>query len=153
MKTFLKNFMMFCVGFTIYQCLEGFWKTIGPGYGGVQSFTMGILGGITILMVSAINKKLPWTLPIWLQSIIGSLGILAMEFVSGLLLNKWINPMLGRPLIWDYSNIKGNILGIICPQFFVAWIFCAAAYILIDDFLRWKVYDEEKPHYVWWWKN
>lgn len=145
--------MMFCVGFTIYQCLEGFWKTIGPGHGGVQSFTMGILGGITILMVSAINKKLPWTLPIWLQSIIGSLGILAMEFVSGLLLNKWINPMLGRPLIWDYSNIKGNIFGIICPQFFVAWIFCAAVSILIDDFLRWKVYDEEKPHYVWWWKN
>lgn len=33
MKTFLKNFMIFCVGFTLYQCIEGIWKTIGPGMG------------------------------------------------------------------------------------------------------------------------
>ena len=150
MKTFLKNFMMFCVGFTIYQCAEGIWKNLFPQCGGgVQSFTMGILGGITILMVSAINKKLPWSLPIWVQSLIGSLGVLVLEFLSGLLLNKWLCPLLGKPLIWDYSNIPGNVMGIICPQFFILWIIGVTIYILLDDFLRWKIYDEEKPHYTW----
>jgi uncharacterized membrane protein len=151
MKTFLKNFMMFCVGFTLYQCVEGLWKTLGPNHLGIQSFTMGILGGITILMVSAINKKLPWLLPIWLQAIIGGIGILILEFGAGLLLNKYLCPLLGRPIIWDYTGMPLNIMGIICPQFFIIWVFFAACYIVIDDYLRWIMYDEEKPHYSWWW--
>lgn len=88
MKTFLKNFMIFCVGFTLYQCIEGIWKTIGPGMGGVECFCMGLLGGFSILLVGGINKVFKWETPIWLQSIIGGLGILGMEFVTGLLVNK-----------------------------------------------------------------
>lgn len=152
MKTFLKNFMIFCVGFTSYQCIEGIWKTIGPGMGGVECFCMGLLGGFSILLVGGINKVFKWETPIWLQSIIGGLGILAMEFITGLLVNKWLCPLLGRPIIWDYSDVPGNILGQICPYFFIAWIILAGACILVDDYLRWKIYDEEKPHYVWWWK-
>ena len=149
-KWCLKNFMIFCVGFTIYQCIEGIWKMFSQG--GVESFTMGLIGGSALLLIGLINKGFSWEMPFWLQSIIGGLGILITEFVVGLLLNKWLCPLLGKPVIWDYSGIRGNILGQICPQFFAAWIFLAALCILIDDYLRWKVYDEEKPHYVWWWK-
>ena len=151
-KWCLKNFMIFCVGFTIYQCIEGIWKTIGPGYGGVQSFTMGLIGGAALLLVGLLNKKLSWEMPIWLQALIGGVGILLTEFVAGLLINKWLCPLLHRPIIWDYSKVPGNILGQICPQFFAAWILLAVVCILLDDYLRWKVYDEEKPHYTWWWK-
>lgn len=153
MRYFLKNFLIFCVGFTIYQCIEGVWKTIGPGYGGVQSFTMGLLGGCALLLVGQINKKLSWAQPIWLQSIIGGFGILVAEFLTGLLVNKWLCPLLKRPVIWDYSHLPCNIMGQICPQFFFAWILLAAVCILVDDYLRWRVYDEEKPHYVLWWKK
>lgn len=149
MKAFLKNFMIFCVGFTIYQCIEGVWKTIGPGFGGVECFFMGILGGLSLLLVGGINKFIKWEMPIWLQAIIGGFGILTMEFFTGLLINKWLCPALGRPLVWDYSTIPGNILGQICPQFFAAWIVLAAICILVDDYLRWKIYGEEKPHYTW----
>lgn len=148
MKAFLKNFMIFCVGFTLYQCIEGIWKTIGPGMGGVECFCMGLLGGFSILLVGGINKVFKWETPIWLQSIIGGLVILVMEFVAGLLINKWLCPLLGRPIVWDYSDVPGNILGQICPQFFIAWIILAGVCILVDDYLRWKIYDEEKPHYT-----
>jgi uncharacterized membrane protein len=74
-----------------------------------------------------------------------------LEFISGLLLNKYLCPLLGRPVIWDYTGMPLNIMGIICPQFFIVWVFFAACYIVIDDYLRWIMYDEEKPHYSWWW--
>lgn len=51
MKVFLKSFMIFCVGFTLYQCIEGIWKTIGPGYDGVECFVMGIIGGMALLFI------------------------------------------------------------------------------------------------------
>jgi uncharacterized membrane protein len=88
-----------------------------------------------------------------LQSIIGGFIIVSLEFVTGLIVNKWACPALGRPIVWDYSNIPGNILGQICPQFFVAWVVLAAVCILVDDYLRYRIYGEEKPHYVWWWKK
>lgn len=149
---FLKNFMIFCAGFTIYQCIEGLWKTIGPGVG-AESFLMGILGGLSLLLVGLINNKLDWNMPIWLQALIGGTGILIIEFIFGLILNKWLCPLLGKPLIWDYSNIPGNILGQVCFPFFLIWVALAFVCILLDDFLRWKIYDDKKPYYVWWWKK
>lgn len=152
MKIFLRNFMIFCVGFTIYQCLEGLWKYFGTATG-AESFCMGILGGLSLLLVGGLNKVFKWETPIWLQALIGGFGILFMEFVTGLLLNKWLCPLLNKPLIWDYSKLPGNILGQVCPQFFLIWILLAVVCILLDDYLRWKMYDEEKPHYTWWWKK
>lgn len=153
MKVFLKNFMIFCVGFTLYQCIEGIWKTIGPGYGGVECFVMGIIGGMALLFIGQLNKIFRWDTPIWLQSIIGGSAILLVEFIFGLLINKLLCPLLNRPIIWDYSDLPYNIKGQICPQFFFAWIFLAAVCIVVDDFLRWKVYNEEKPRYTLWWKK
>ena len=44
--------------------------------------------------------------------------------------------------LWDYSNMKGNIQGIICPQFSLAWAILSALYYFlihphILDALRW----------------
>ena len=69
-------------------------------------------------------------------------GITAIEFAFGLVLNVWLG--LG---MWDYSNMPGNVLGQICPQFMVLWFFLSAAGIFLDDVIRWKFFGEEKPHY------
>ena len=153
MKVFLKNFFIFCVGFTIYQTIEGIWKTIGPGYERSECFMMGVLGGLSLLLVGLLNKKMSWNMPIWLQALIGGFGIVITEFFMGLMINKLYCPLFNKPLVWDYSDIPGNILGQICPQFFALWVLLAGVCIVLDDFLRWKVYDEEKPHYTLWWKK
>ena len=143
--------MIFCVGFTMYQTMEGVWKTFPPceAFVGAESFTMGILGGLAILLIGQINKKFSWSIPIWIQALIGGIGITIAEFFVGLLMNKWLCPLLDKPLIWDYSMLPGNFMGQICPQFTALWIVLSFVSIIVDDFLRWKIYGEEKPRYTW----
>ena len=55
-------------------------------------------------------------------SIMGCSMIL-LEFVAGLIFVKGFKVKL-----WDYSNMKGNILGIICPQFNLIWFALSIAF-------------------------
>jgi uncharacterized membrane protein len=68
--------------------------------------------------------------------------VTAAEYIVGLVVNVWLG--LG---VWDYSHLWGNLHGQICPQFALAWVFLSAFAIVADDFLRWKLFREEKPHY------
>ena len=54
--------------------------------------------------------------PVWKQVVIGTAIATALEFVAGLILNVWLG--IG---VWDYSDMPGNILGQICPQYNLAW--------------------------------
>jgi len=155
MKVFLKNLLIFSLGFMMYQTMEGIWKNI-PAlpecFYGAESFTMGIMGGLSILLIGCINKKLSWDMPIWLQALIGCIGITAFEFIVGCVLNLWLCPLLNKPIIWSYASLPGNFMGQICPQFSCLWFLLSFVAIYTDDFVRWKVYDESKPHYTWWFK-
>ncbi len=46
-----------------------------------------------------------------------------IEFIAGLIFIKGFKIKL-----WDYSNRKGNIMGIICPIFSVAWLAVGSLY-------------------------
>lgn len=81
---------------------------------------------------------------IWKQMLICSIIITAVEFTSGLILNVWLG--LG---IWDYSNMPFNILGQICLPFTLLWYVLSAPAIILDDYLRYWIFGEEKPHYIW----
>ena len=54
--------------------------------------------------------------PVWVQVVIGTVIATALELAAGLVLNVWLG--LG---VWDYSDLPGNLLGQICPQFTAAW--------------------------------
>lgn len=77
-----------------------------------------------------------------IQATVAASGITAIEFIFGLILNVWLGLNM-----WDYSNMPGNILGQICPQFMVLWFFLSAVGIILDDVIRWRFFGEEKPHY------
>lgn len=51
------------------------------------------------------------------------LGMILLEFIAGLIFVKGFKVRL-----WDYSNMKGNILGIICPAFSIIWFAVALIY-------------------------
>lgn len=38
-------------------------------------------------------------------------------------------------------------MGQICPQFFAVWFLLALPAITLDDWLRWRIFGEEKPKY------
>ena len=134
-KNVIKTMVLLLIGGTIYYCVECAWR-------GYSHITMFFVGGLCFVCIGAINEIFPWELSIVKQSLIGACIVTILEFISGLILNVW----LGLD-IWDYSNLPFNIMGQICLPFFFAWIVLSGAAIILDDYLRYWLFGEEKPHY------
>ena len=59
------------------------------------------------------------------------IGMVALEFLAGLIFIKGFHVKL-----WDYSNMKGNVMGIICPVFNLIWLAVAVLfYYGVNPFL------------------
>lgn len=100
------------------------------------------LGGLCFVCLGLINEVLPWQMPLWQQVIIGACIITVLEFLTGCFVNLW----LGWG-VWDYSGMPCNILGQICPQYVLLWLPVSLAGIVLDDWLRYRWFGEEQPHY------
>ena len=58
-------------------------------------------------------------------------GMTLIEFIAGLIFIKGFGVKL-----WDYSNRKGNVMGIICPTFSLIWIIVGSVYyFFLNPFL------------------
>lgn len=130
-----KYLTLFDVGGVLYILMELTWR-------GWSHWTMFLLGGLCFIGLGLINELLPWDMPLWQQMLIGACLITALEFLTGCVVNLW----LGWG-VWDYSNMPGNILGQICPQFFLLWLPVSLTGIILDDILRHRWWGEEQPHY------
>lgn len=130
-----KALALFCIGAVVYALIEILWR-------GYTHWTMAALGGALFLMIGGINNWLFWDMPLWLQAIIGSLMVTGAELIFGIVLNIWLG--LG---IWDYSQMPFNFLGQICPQFTFAWMGLSLIAIVLDDYIRYWLWGEERPHY------
>lgn len=135
MKRLYKYVTLLLVGGGLYVLLELVWR-------GRSHWTMFVLGGICFVSLGLINEAIPWEMPLWQQIFIGACIVTGLEFVTGCIVNLW----LGWD-VWDYSGLSGNVLGQICPQFFVLWMPVAMAAIVLDDWLRYWWFGEERPHY------
>ena len=137
MRQYLKLLFLFGTGGLLYNLLELAWRAW-------SHWTMFFLGGLCFICLGLINEVIPWKMPLWQQALIGACIITALEFLTGCVVNLW----LGWG-VWDYSGIPGNILGQICPQYFGLWLPVSLVGIVLDDWLRFLLFEEEKPHYRW----
>ena len=131
-----KYFTLLLWGGFVYYCIELIYR-------GYSHSSMFIAGGICFLLIGFLNNYLPWNLGIIQQSAIGAVIITAIELIVGLIVNTW----LGLD-VWDYSDLSLNFMGQISLLFTIQWIPLAAAAIFLDDFLRWKLFGDEKPRYT-----
>ena len=138
MKNICKTFILFLIGAFIYIGMELIWD-------GTTHWTMGLLGGICFVVIGGLNEYFTWELALWKQCMYGSLTITALEFVFGLILNLWLGLN-----IWDYSNLPLNLMGQICLPFSVMWFFLSGIAVVLDDWLRYWMFKEERPHYKFW---
>lgn len=138
MKKCLKLLFLFTSGGLLYIILELAWR-------GWTHWSMFALGGLCFVCLGLINEVIPWIIPLWRQVVIGACVITALEFLTGCVVNLW----LGWG-VWDYSQLPGNVLGQICPQFIILWLPVALAGIVLDDWLRYWLFDEERPRYKFW---
>lgn len=135
MRTGRKHLILASIGGLIYVLLEMVWR-------GHSHWTMFLLGGACFLVLGLINEVIPWDMSLQLQAVIGACIVTGLEFLIGCVVNLW----LGWD-VWDYSGLPGNILGQICPQYFLLWVPASLAGIVLDDWLRHWLWGEERPRY------
>ena len=105
---------------------------------GRTHITMGLLGGIAMLFIHALNDKRRKGMLIICAAVLGALFITILEYIAGLILN--INLGLG---IWDYSSLSFNFRGQICAEYSLKWFFIAVIGMLFDECLRRFVFKEQ----------
>lgn len=137
-KTISKYLILFIVGGLVYCGIELLWR-------GKTHWTMFIVGGICFLFCGSINELFEWDMPLWKQMLICTAGITTIEFISGIIIN-----IICKLNVWDYSNLPLNVLGQISLLFSVFWFFLSAIAIILDDYLRYWWFGEEKPRYKLW---
>lgn len=126
---------LFIIGGSVYVMIE-------LAFRGRSHWTMFLLGGLCFYLIGLINEFYPWDMPLISQMFISSIIITTLEFIFGVILNIWLK--LG---IWDYSNMPYNLCGQICLLFSILWFLLSSVAIILDDFVRWKLFGEEKPRY------
>ena len=135
LKLIGKFLALFLIGGAAYFGIECLWR-------GWSHWTMFILGGLCFVIIGGLNEFYGWEMPFWKQCLIGAAVITALEFAVGMIVNKWLGWA-----IWDYSNLPLNICGQICLPFSLIWIALSGVAIVVDDYLRYWLFGEEKPHY------
>ena len=129
--------ILFFVGATIYVIIEKLYR-------GYSHWTMFLLGGICFIALGLINEVMPWDMPLLLQMFVGGVIITVLEFITGCVVNLWLGWN-----VWDYSELPFNLWGQISLFSSIVWVGLSLVAIVLDDYIRWKFFDEEKPRYRW----
>ena len=102
-------------------------KWMNPGfltgpYLPIYGFGVAFLYGISNIPLGIPNEIVDVIVRILLIGVAMTL----VEFIAGLIFIKGFGVKL-----WDYSNRKGNIMGIICPIFSLAWLAVGSLYYFL----------------------
>ena len=131
----IKPLVLFGIGGLIYVIIEVIWR-------GYSHWTMFFLGGLCFYLAGIQNEYINWDYPLWKQIIRVHIFIVLAELLTGCIINIWLKWDL-----WDYSHVPLNVLGQICLPYVLLWVPLAATGIILDDYLRYWLFNEEKPHY------
>ena len=105
-------------------------------YRGRSHISMFFAGGVCFFLVGLLDEIWPGA-PLSIQMVLGAWGIVSVELVTGLVVNRWLG--LG---VWDYSAKPHNLLGQICLPFAACWAGLAGAAVVLDDLLRLALFGE-----------
>ncbi len=109
---------------------------------GFSHWTMFILGGICLDFFFLQGQMLLWKDPLWKQIFRGSIFVTALEFITGIIVNKWLHLA-----VWDYSRQPFHIMGQICLPFMIIFSGLCAVGIVLCGYLGYWIYGEEKPDF------
>lgn len=135
MKKISEYLFLWALGGCIYYTFEMLFR-------GFSHWTMFLLGGTCFLFCAIQGLCVKWRDPLWLQVLRCTLFVTACEFITGMIVNKWLN--LG---IWDYSDQPFTLFGQICVPFTIIFSGLCAIGILLSGYLTHWLYHEVKPNY------
>jgi uncharacterized membrane protein len=130
---------LFVIGSLIGWIIELFFrrfvsqkKWMNPGfltgpYLPIYGFGVLVLYGVSNLPLGISNQPVD----IIVHILVIGVGMTVVEFIAGLIFIKGLKVKL-----WDYSDRKGNIMGIICPLFSLIWLVVGSLYyFFLNPFL------------------
>lgn len=137
MKNLIKYLFLFMVGGSLYYGIEILWR-------GYSHWSMFLLGAFCFLYAGVQNEVISWDYPLWKQILKVEGVVISGEFITGCIVNLWLHLN-----VWDYSSVPFNILGQICLPYAVLFLPLCLIAIVLDDYLRYWFFHEEKPRYKW----
>ena len=135
MKKLSEYLFFISLGGCIYYTLEVVFR-------GFSHWSMFLLGGICLLFFLFFCRAVNWEDALWRQLIRCIVFVTSMEFITGIIVNKWLG--LG---VWDYTNQPFHLFGQICLPFVVLFSGLCVIGILLSGYLSYWLYDEPKPHF------
>ncbi|MBQ7654465.1 MAG: hypothetical protein IJS17_05275 [Clostridia bacterium] len=125
MKKTHEYFIVFSFGAVLYGLTEVLFR-------GHTHWTMLLLGGIVFSALYFLDVLMQKTNYI-LKCLAGSAVISSMEFVCGYVVNIRL-----KMQVWDYSGIRFNLLGQVCPKYAAVWFMLCVPAFVISSFIRKK---------------
>ena len=133
-KLFSTYSVLFTYGGFVYMTLEMLFRQR-------TAYSMGICGGLAFIIIGCLNNLIPWSMSLLKQCLIGGICVVTpLELLFGEIVNTTYE-------IWDYREMPLNFDGQICVLFTILWCFVSLVAIILDDYLRYYIFNEEKPHY------
>ena len=120
MKRWHKALILSLMGGDLYCMVELIWR-------GHTHWSMFLLAAMLSLPLDLANEHMAWE-----------------ELGAGLILNVWL-----KLDIWDYSRLPGNLWGQVCLKYALLWVVLAGTAIVLFDWMRHWLFQEERPHYRW----
>ena len=117
----METLFIYALGAGLYGLIELMWR-------GWTHWTMLLCGGACFLLIYHMSASV---LPLWSKCLICALGISAIEFFTGYL----VNIILGWH-IWDYSALPLNVMGQVCPLFSLFWLLLSLPALSLCDKLH-----------------
>lgn len=137
MKNLIKYLFLFMAGGSLYYGIEIFWR-------GYSHWSMFLLGAFCFLYAGVQNEVTSWDYPLWKQILKVEGVVISGELITGCIVNLWLHLN-----VWDYSSVPFNILGQICLPYAILFLPLCLIAIVLDDYLRYWFFHEEKPRYKW----
>ncbi len=131
----LENVFLILLGGFLYYFLE----ILVRGY---SHYSMILCGGLGFWLSGMLNQRFGFQMALISQMFLSAGLITLLELVTGLIVNVWLG--IG---VWDYSGMPYNLLGQICLLYSVLWMALSLVCILLDDWIRYRLFGEEKASY------
>lgn len=142
MNLFLTLAFLFFLGSVTGWCLEVVFrkffsssnpehKWINPGFCTGPYLPIYGFGLCGLYLIARLEERVDIGNPFWrkvVMLLMMAAAMTAIEYLAGLLCLK-----IAKVRLWDYSNLWGNIQGIICPLFSFFWAILGAIYYFFID--------------------
>ena len=134
---FMGYLLLFAIGGLAGWCLELFFRRIvhrqwvNPGF--LNGPLLPLYGFGVMILYFISDLPLDW----WWKVVLFFVVLTAVEYLAGIIFIKGMGLKL-----WDYSKCWGNIQGIICPLFSLAWGLVGVVFYLL-------LYSPLKSVFVW----